>query len=146
MYTYHGLGRFTDAYRVWDTMYLSGRFDHVSVSIILDACGQAAAWEAAKKISTQLFKDRFSFNLHNWESWIYCLCRLGRLNDAVKVLCLEMGKSNTVKPDLGTAKIVIRYARKSNQEAIVLERIRQYLPELWDSFPTELRTLTKTTR
>ncbi|KAF8078886.1 pentatricopeptide repeat-containing protein [Lyophyllum atratum] len=140
MDTYQRLGCFGDAYRVWDTMYLSGRFNHVSVSIILDACGYAGGWQAAKKITTQLFRDRFSFNLHNWNTWIECLCRLRRMNDALKVVCLEMGKNeNTVVPDIETARILIKFARRDNQEAIVLERLKRYLPELWTLLPEDLR-------
>ncbi|GLB35900.1 putative PPR repeat [Lyophyllum shimeji] len=140
MDTYQRLGCFADAYRVWETMYLSGRFNHVSVSIILDACGYAGAWQAARKITTQLFRDRFSFNLHNWNTWIECLCRLGRLNDAVKVVCLEMGKNqNTVAPDVESARILIKFARRDKQEAVVLDRLERYLPELWTSLPADLR-------
>ncbi|KAF5384905.1 hypothetical protein D9615_001294 [Tricholomella constricta] len=140
MDTYQRLGCFGDAYRVWDTMYLSGRFNHVSVSIILDACGYAGAWQVAKKICTQLFRDRFSFNLHNWNTWVECLCRLGRLNDALKVVCTEMGKNqNTVAPDVESARILIKFARRDNQEAIALERLERYLPELWAELPKDLR-------
>ncbi|KAG5647780.1 hypothetical protein DXG03_008503 [Asterophora parasitica] len=140
MDTYQRLGCFGDAYRVWDTMYLSGRFNHVSVSIILDACGYAGAWQVAKKICTQLFRDRFSFNLHNWNTWVECLCRLGRLNDALKIVCTEMGKNqNTVAPDVETARILIKFARRDGQEEDVLERLEKYLPELWVRLPEDLR-------
>ncbi|RDB29072.1 hypothetical protein Hypma_015799 [Hypsizygus marmoreus] len=140
MDTYQRLGCFGDAYRVWDTMYLSGRFDHISVSIILDACGYAGAWQLARKICTQLFNDRFSFNLRNWNTWIECLCRLGRLNDAVKVVCLEMGKNQiTVAPDVESARILIKFARRDNQQAVVAERLERYVPELWKMLPEDLR-------
>ncbi|KAG6841750.1 hypothetical protein C0991_007079 [Blastosporella zonata] len=140
MDTYQRLGCFADAYRLWDTMYLTGRFNHVSVSIILDACGYAGAWEAAKKICTQLFRDRFSFDLHNWNTWIECLCRLNRLNDALRVVCLEMGKNgNTVAPDVESARILIKFARRDNMDAEVLERLQRYLPELWETLPEDLR-------
>jgi len=140
MDTYQRLGCFGDAYRVWETMYLSGRFDHISVSIILDACGYAGAWPAAKKICTQLFNDRFSFNLHNWNTWIECLCRLGRLNDALKVVCMEMGKDqNTVVPNVESARILIKFARRDNLYAEVAQRLEQHVPELWRMLPEDLR-------
>ncbi|KAG6817977.1 hypothetical protein H0H87_012445 [Tephrocybe sp. NHM501043] len=140
MNTYQRLGCFGDAYRLWDTMYLTGRFNHVSVSIILDACGYASAWDAAKKVCTQLFRDKFSMNLHNWNTWIECLCRLGRLNDALKAVCLEMGKNgNTVAPDVESARILIKFARRDNMEADVLERLQRYDPELWERLPEDLR-------
>jgi pentatricopeptide repeat protein len=140
MDTYQRLGCFADSYRVWDMMYLSGRFDHVSVSIILDACGYAGAWQVAKRICTNLFRDRFSFNLHNWNTWLECLCRLGKLNDAVKVACLEMGKEqNTVTPNVDSARILIKFARRDNQHPEVLSRLQRYLPDLWKTLPEDLR-------
>ncbi|KAG6910532.1 hypothetical protein DXG01_009951 [Tephrocybe rancida] len=140
MNTYQHLECFGDAYRVWETMYLSGRFNHVSVSIILDACGYAGAWQIAKKICAQLFRDRFSFNLHNWNTWVECLCRMRRLNDALKVVCLEMGKhGNTVPPDVETARILIKFARRDGMEADTLQRLEQYLPDLWKRLPEDLR-------
>ncbi|KAF8899006.1 hypothetical protein BD779DRAFT_1607615 [Infundibulicybe gibba] len=108
MDTYQRLGCFGDAYRVWDMMYLSNRFDHISVSIIFDACGYAGAWHIAKRIFSKLEKDGFEFNLHNWNTWLECLCRLGRLNDAVKVVCMEMGRNQNGLPRR-------RFSRKGNQ-------------------------------
>lgn len=140
MDTYQRLGCFADSYRVWDMMYLSGRFDHISVSIILDACAYASAWQVAKRIYTNLSKDRFSFNLHNWNTWLECLCRLGRLNDAVKVACMEMGKEqNTVAPNVDSARVLIKFGRKHNQHPEVQARLQRYLPDLWKTLPEDLR-------
>jgi pentatricopeptide repeat protein len=124
-------------------MYLSGRFDHLSVSIILEACGDAGAWQVARNICAKLFNDRFSFNLHNWNSWLECLCRFGRLNDALKVACLEMGKSknNVVTPDEESARILIKYSKQANQHKEVLARVQRHLPELWRNLPEDLKQL-----
>lgn len=140
MDTYQRLGCFGDAYRVWDLMYLSNRFDHVSVSIILDACGYAGAWQSARQICAKLFRDGFVFNRHNWNTWLECLCRLGKLNDAVKVACLEMGKSQgDVAPDVESARVLIKFSRKTNQQAEVISRIQRYLPDLWTTLPDDLK-------
>ncbi|KIL71676.1 hypothetical protein M378DRAFT_115037 [Amanita muscaria Koide BX008] len=139
MDTYQRLGCFGDAYRVWELMYLSGRFDHVSVSIIFDACGYAAAWQVAKQVRARLSKDGFKLNLHNWNTFIECLCRLRRLEDAVKVVCVEMGKNGEASPDTESVRILLKFAMKSNQQAEVLSRIHRYLPDLWKSLPEELR-------
>ncbi|KAF8640518.1 hypothetical protein AX17_000180 [Amanita inopinata Kibby_2008] len=139
MDTYQRLGCFGDAYRVWELMYLSGRFDHASVSIILDACGYAGAWRVAKQIYTRLTKDRFKFNQRNWNTWIECLCRFGQLDDAVKVVCLGMGKDGEVSPDVESVRILHKFSRKTNQQMEVLLRIQRYLPDLWKSLPSELQ-------
>jgi len=141
MDTYQRLRCFGDAYRVWDMMYLSGQFDSVSVSIILDACGWAGTWDIAKQVCLRLSRDKFRFNQHNWNTWIECLCRLGKLNDAVKTVCLEMGREqNDVAPDIDSVRIIVKFARKVNQHELVLSRVRRYLPELWETLPDDLRT------
>jgi pentatricopeptide repeat protein len=140
MDTYQCLGCFADSYRVWDMMYLSGRFDHLSVSIILAACGRAGAWQVARNICAKLFNDHFSFNLHNWNTWLECLCRLAKLNDALKVACLEMGKGRiSVAPDVESARILIKYSKQANQHEEVLVRIQRHLPELWRKLPEDLK-------
>lgn len=140
MHTYERLGCFADSYRVWDLMYLTGRFDNLSVSIILEACGHAGAWQVARNICAKLFNDRFQFNLHNWNTWLECLCRLGRLNDALKVACLDMGKgNNSVAPDVESAQILIKYSKQANQYKEVLARIQRHLPDLWRNLPEDLK-------
>ena len=139
MDTYQRLGCFGDAYRVWELMYLSGQFDHVSVSIILDACGFAGAWQVAQQVRRRLAAEKFRLNHRNWYSWIECLCRLGRLDDAVKAVCVEMGKNDEVSADVESVTILVKFARKANQQDKVISRIRQFLPELWTSLPDEFR-------
>ena len=140
MDTYQRLGCFGDSYRVWDMMYLTGRFDHISVSIILDACGHAGAWQVARQICANLFKDNFLFNQRNWNTWLECLCRLGKLDHAVKCACMEMGRNQEdVAPDAESMTILLKFAREVNRQAEVLSRIKLYLPELWTSLPAEMR-------
>ncbi|KAG6901472.1 hypothetical protein C0995_011492 [Termitomyces sp. Mi166 len=140
MDTYQRLGCFGDAYRVWNTMYIAGQFDHISVSIIFDACGYAGARNFAKKVFSQLSRDRFSLNRHNWNTWVECLCRLNQLDEALRTACQDMGKNeNTVPPDVETARILIKFARRNRVEADVLEWLQQFLPELWKTLPEDLR-------
>lgn len=138
MDTYQRLGCFADAYRVWDLMYLSGRFDHASVSIILDACGYAMAWPIAKSITGKLFAESFKFNLNNWNTWLECLCRLGRLEDAVKTACLIMPKEG-VEPNTDSIRTLMFCAHAQGQRSAVGARIRLFLPKLWKKLPKELQ-------
>ncbi|KAF9015633.1 hypothetical protein BDQ17DRAFT_1341394, partial [Cyathus striatus] len=57
MDTYQRLDCFADAYRVWEMMYVTGRFDQISVSIILDACAYAGAVQLAMQIHKKLVRD-----------------------------------------------------------------------------------------
>jgi pentatricopeptide repeat protein len=140
MDTYQRAGCFGEAYRVWDMMYLSRKFDNTSVSIILDACGYAGDWNMTKQICLKLLEDGFPFNQRNWNTWLECLCRQGRLNDAVKMVCLEMGKlQEDVAPDAESVRILMKFATRTNQQNEVQSRIKRYLPKLWDTLPIELR-------
>ncbi|EDR15181.1 uncharacterized protein LACBIDRAFT_319238 [Laccaria bicolor S238N-H82] len=138
MDTYQRLGCFADAYRVWEVVYLTGRFDYVSISIILDACTHAGDLSTATAIWNKLSRDRYAFNLHNWNTWIECLCRLGRLGDAVGVVCTGMQKGGT-EPDVETVKILVKYARQLNQHHEVLPHIEHYLPHLYSELPEYLK-------
>ena len=134
MDAYQRLGCFPDACRVWDQMYLSGRYDHVSVSTILDACGYAGAIGIANQTVARLFRSGFEFDKHNWDTWVECLCRLGRLNDAVKAVCIHMGKDQPhIQPDEITVKILLGFARRYGVQNQVLSRLARWRPELAQS-------------
>ena len=140
MDTYQRVGCFEEAYEVWEMMYLAGRHDNATVSIIIDACGYAGAWQVGKQIFLKLIGDGFLFNQRNWHALVECLCRLGKLNDAVKVVCLEMGKhQEDVAPDVESIRILLKFAIQTNQQSAVQSRIRRYLPKLWETLPAELR-------
>lgn len=140
MDAYQRAGMFGDAVRIWETLYITGIYDDASVSIILDACGFARSWKTASEVCMKLSRVGFKFNQRVWNTWIECLCRMGRLNDAVKAACLEMGKDrDDVAPDLQTVQILLSFATKCNQEKEVRGRIQRYLPDLWKTLPDKLR-------
>ncbi|KAG7099599.1 hypothetical protein E1B28_001429 [Marasmius oreades] len=135
MDTYQRLNCFGDAYRVWDQMFISKRFDHVSVSIIFDACGYAKATHLLEQIMTRLRRENFELNLHNWNTYIECLCRMERLSAAVKVLCLDM--TGDILPTAETVRIVRSFANKPGLDEEIMNRIQQYQPELYQSLEME---------
>ncbi|KAJ7597519.1 pentatricopeptide repeat-containing protein [Mycena floridula] len=140
MDTYQRQGHFADACRVWDQMYLSGRYNDASVCIILDACGVNQSWPMALRIHDRLIRDGFPLSRNGWHSWIECLCRMRRINDAVKVVCLDMGKGQKdMAPNVETVRLVISFARKHNLHRQVSQRIQRFLPELWHSIPEDLK-------
>lgn len=93
---YNKVAAVHDAFKVWDTIFLSRIYDTKSVSIILDTCGWAKVGHKASQIWNQLVAREFVFNKNNWDSRVECLCRLGKLDDALKVVCLEMPTQNKV--------------------------------------------------
>lgn len=139
MDTYQRVGLFAEAYRVWEMLLAHENFDHASVSIILDACGFADAWPIAQKVRARLAERSFRFNQSNWDAYVECMCRVGCLNDAVKTVCLEMGRSQKdVAPNGNTVRMLLTFATRSNQQDEVLARIKQYLPDLWERLPSDL--------
>lgn len=139
MDSYQRVGLFAEAYRVWETLFITGRFNQVSVAIIIDACGFANAWPMAAQVCLKLTKLGFKFNLRTWNTWIECMCRVGKLDDALKVVCLEMGKDQpNIAPDVNTVKVLLSFAARTNQQDEVMDRIKRYLPQLWHTLPTEL--------
>ncbi|KAJ7070879.1 hypothetical protein C8F01DRAFT_1108200 [Mycena amicta] len=132
MDTYQRLGNFAEAFRVWETMFHTEKYGSISVSIILDACGYAGEFNVAKQIVNNLRAQGFVLTLHNWNSYIECLCRLHQFGRALEVLCYDMGTiSQPVKPDVSTVSIMVKLAQTRIQTNIVLQRVRRFLPDLW---------------
>ncbi|KAJ7631147.1 hypothetical protein FB45DRAFT_558271 [Roridomyces roridus] len=132
MDTYQRIGNFPEAYRTWETLFLSGKYGPIAVSIILDACGYAGDLAMAKQIVNQLMQDSYVLNLHNWETYIECLCRLNQIDAALRVVCTDMGTPRQpVKPELSTTSIMLKTAQSRMQTNIIMQRLRQSLPELY---------------
>ena len=139
MSTYASLGCFGDACRVWEMMYLTGRYDQISVSIMLDACGYAGDLRTAYSVRKKLSKAGFAFDSRNWNTWVECLCRLGKLEDAVHVVCSEIEKDG-MKPNVESVIIIIKFARRAARSKEFLSRLQNLLPaNLWQQLPAEIR-------
>ncbi|KAJ8084440.1 hypothetical protein PM082_003210 [Marasmius tenuissimus] len=130
MDTYQRLGLYGDSYRVWDQMYISKNFDHVSVSVVFDACGFGKLGHLLEETRRRLARDRFQMNLHNWNTYIESLCRMGKLNEALKVLCLEM--TGDTRPTPESATIVRSFARRPELDREIMNRIERHQPQLYE--------------
>jgi hypothetical protein len=138
---YSFLSMHADAFRVWDQMYLSGMYNHVSVSVVLDACGYSGSWSRTRAVAKRLAESGFVFNYNNWHAWLECLCRLGRLDDAVKIVCLHMGEGpNGVQPDEKTVRLLLSWTRTQGLKDEVMRRIHKYKPQLWATLPENMTT------
>ncbi|KIY51286.1 hypothetical protein FISHEDRAFT_70925 [Fistulina hepatica ATCC 64428] len=140
MAIYARLGCFGDAIRVWQTMYLSGAYNNQSVSIVLDVCGSAGSWGTARQVVARLFAEGFEFDLRNWRSWIQCLCRLGKFDEALQVLCVQM-QSCGVEPDVTCVIAILQHTKQLPFEfrVEINDRIKQHHPDLYKQVPTRLR-------
>lgn len=140
MDAYQRAGCFRDAYQLWNTLFISRKFDQASISIIMDACAYAGAVRTATDIYTRLHESNYKLNRRNWINWLECLCRLDKLGDALKLVCLEMGKDDrSIPPDEGIVRLLLRFAIRENREGEVRTKIKSYLPDLWESLPADIR-------
>lgn len=134
MDTYQRLGCFGDAMRVWDSLYLSGQISGPAVSIIFDACGFAGEEEAARQILVRLDKAGYTMHQNNWQAYVECLCRVGNIDEALRVVCIDMAAAGgVIVPNADTAMIVRKFSRRYGLEGEVNNRIKRYLPEVWKS-------------
>ncbi|KAI0654236.1 hypothetical protein C8Q70DRAFT_926158 [Cubamyces menziesii] len=136
MDSYQRAGHFTEACRIWQLLYASSQFNNASVSIILDGCAYAQAYDMAVRVYDMLNEAGYPLNVKNWNTYVECLCRLGRLDEAMKVVCLEMPRGRDgVEPDKESVRILMKFAAKMNQAAEVRNRIKRFLPTLYASVP-----------
>lgn len=140
MDSYQRAGFFSDARSIWDMLFVSGGYDNASVSIILDACSFAGEWRMAALIFSRLFDNGFPLSIRNWNGWIESMCRLGKLEQAVHLVCTVMGQSKSdVAPNVESVRILVKFAKGENQIAEVRSRIKKYLPDLWTTLPLDVK-------
>jgi pentatricopeptide repeat protein len=133
MDAYQRAGCLREAYKIWESLWLSRSFCNASISIMADACGHAGAHAQAVQIFPRIVKSGFKMNIRNWNAWLECLCRLNRVKDAVEVLCNEMGQNGIVEPNEDSVRVVLNFAMGKPVETEVKKRIKYHLPELWKS-------------
>jgi pentatricopeptide repeat protein len=134
MDAYQRAGCLRDAYRVWESLWLSRSFDNASVSIMADACGHAGAHAEAVQIFPRIVKSGFKMNIRNWNAWLECLCRLNRAKEAVEVLCNEMGQNGNVEPNEDSISVILSFVQGKVGETEMKKRIEHHHPVLWKSF------------
>lgn len=133
MDAYQRAGCLRDAYRVWESLWLSRSFDNASISIMADACGHAGAHSEAVQIFPRIMKSGFKMNVRNWNAWLECLCRLDRVKEAVEVLCNEMGQNGNVEPNEDSIRVVLNFTQGKLGEGETKKRIERHYPTLWKS-------------
>jgi pentatricopeptide repeat protein len=141
MDAYQRAGCLRDAYRVWESLWLSRSFDNASISIMADACGHAGAHAEAVQIFPRILKYGFKMNVRNWNAWLECLCRLNRGEEAVEVLCKEMGKNGNPEPNEDSIHLILGFARGKVGEMGVKKQIQWHYPALWRSLGLELQSV-----
>ncbi|KAF7339321.1 hypothetical protein MSAN_02145700 [Mycena sanguinolenta] len=119
MDTYQRLHSFPEAYRVWGD--------------------DAIVREIWSHRFRDLMADNYVFNMHNWNSYVECLCRMGQFSDALEVVFMHMGTSaQPVKPDTSTITIMLKFADTQIQRNTILKYVRRNLREIWEALPKDM--------
>ena len=140
MDAYQRAGCFTEAYRIWEKLFASRTFDDVSVSIIIDACAFNRAYDVAVRVFTGLLESEHPLTVRNWNTFLECLCRLDRIDEAMKVLCLEMsGREDGIAPDKESVRILLKFAARHKQEVEIRSKLKRFIPKLYYSLQSETR-------
>ncbi|KAF8922043.1 hypothetical protein CPB85DRAFT_1265650 [Mucidula mucida] len=136
---YQRLGCYGDAYRVWEQMLFSGRYDEASVSIIFDVCAFSGSSYSLRQALSRLEADKYKLNKRNWDSLVEAYLRLGMPNEAAKAVCLEMPK-NDVQPDQTTVRTLLNLASEDKDLFnAIQQRVEKYLPGEWGKLPAKFR-------
>lgn len=136
MDAYNRIGHFKGVLDVWTILNSTGMVTNASVSVVLDACGFRGDYETARSIFASLQSSGFPLNKRNWNSWIECLARLGRLDEALRVAFEDMSK--TVRPDGVTVQILVSFAVREGRAEQICSLINLQLPDAWTAYK-ELR-------
>ncbi|KAI0803336.1 hypothetical protein BC629DRAFT_120034 [Irpex lacteus] len=131
MDTYQRARCFNEAFTIWETMFASGRFDNITISIVLDACGFAGFVDKGRNIMKRVYKSGFSLNEHNWNTWVECLCRHKKFDEAMRVLSVEMPEKAGITTSVGIARLILRFAKGLPEEKGLHLRMKRELPELY---------------
>lgn len=136
---YHTLGLHGDAYRLWEQMVCTGRYNAATVSVVFDVCAWAKSRHSLNRVLAQLAQDKFVLNKKNWNSLVEAYLRLGMYNEAAKAVCVEMPAAG-IPPDQKNVQTVWQFVH--GQEAVVkviMGRVERYLPEQWAELPASYK-------
>ena len=131
MDAYNRVGDFGGVMTVWALLTSGGKVTPTSISVIFDACGFSGAYETANRVFKEIREMGMKMNRRNWNAWIECLGRLGRLEEAFDVVSEGMRiEENLELPDEEAVKILLSFAAKAGKVDEIRERLHQRFPEL----------------
>lgn len=142
MDAYSRVGAYTSAFEVWgELVERRSREDAArvkelygpSISIALDTCARSDQLGRARRIWAWARHHGLD-NPHTWDTWVECLCRLGKLDEAVDVVCTEMKiqQAGAPRPTKDTLEVLLRFAWSREDLNDVPRRVMQDFPEMWE--------------
>lgn len=126
---YSRLDNFDGVARMWSNIIMSDvAMTYDAVSVIFDACGHHGALEYAMDVRAKIDRDKFEMNLNNWASWLECLCRLGKLDQAVEEYLNKTPRDEDGIPDRVCFMVILSIANKFHRLHEIRERIAKKFP------------------
>ncbi|KDQ20302.1 hypothetical protein BOTBODRAFT_62607 [Botryobasidium botryosum FD-172 SS1] len=143
MNAYSYSGAYLDALEVWDELsnaVYATSFNHISVSIALDACGFGGLSRQSDEIWTSVRESGFPLNKKNWDTRVENLARLGRFDEALRIVFEDMGGKDPgiPEPDLNTVGILLKFSWRFERREEVKAAIQSRLPDLYSQLTPEI--------
>ena len=148
MDAYARVGAFSEVFEVWEELLerrpredpktLSEVYAP-SISIYLDACGYSYSLARARKAWAWATRWKI-VNARNWDAWLECLCRNGRIAEAHKqVLKIRDGEEKDGPGfKLEMVDLLLKFSRRDSRRdsstlAWVEDGLKEDFPEYWEA-------------
>ena len=148
MDAYSRVGAYTSAFQVWDQLLERRQREDPeevptlygpAVSTILDTCGRSD--QSAR--ATKIYNWAKRFNIVSpkvAESWVECLCRLGRFDEAAQIVCVQM-KGSSTEDVKETARVLLKLSwRDKTAYRTIPDMVKAAWPGLWDELKEVVET------
>ncbi|KAK4686464.1 zinc finger-containing ubiquitin peptidase 1, partial [Tremellales sp. Uapishka_1] len=149
MNAYQKTGAFVEAFEVWDELVErrpreaeSGKEAYgPSINIVLDACGYSDSFARAAKAWKWANRWALVRSNENWQAWLECLCRLGRMEMAWE----ELGEMKRTGREVGRKEVGIlwKFSWRNKEFQWIREEVKKEYPEMWamlERAPPEKKT------
>lgn len=127
------LKNFDGVAKLWRMICADGMTHNASVSIVFDACGYNGEYEFAREVKAKFDRDGFVMNRNNWSSWLECLCRLGKIDEAVHELVERAPRDNEGQPDSLSVRVILSFADKAKRRGTIQPQLRQHFPKFFEA-------------
>jgi pentatricopeptide repeat protein len=129
-----------EALKVWETLFIQNKHDNTSLSIVLDTLSHAGATREAAVLISKMKHAGFALDRDNWQSWLELLCRADKIEQAARLVCFDMKRSEPpITPDIDHIETLLKYAWNVGKRGEIQAKIRKYLPAIWNGLPDRLR-------
>ena len=137
MDVYGRLHNFDGVARMWNFIDAGATVNNVAVSVLFDSCGFTGAYGLALQVKSKLDKKGFVMNRNNWASWLECLCRVGKLDEAVRQFLDDSPRDADGLQDRMGAVVVLGFARRDRRLEEIQSQIQSRAPALFQAHPSD---------